>query len=185
MYNESILEFEVGGETAITQFDQFNIDNTTILNGQLNVSLINGYVPDPGAGVIYDIIRSATPLIGTFDAVSLPASLGILYSSDIVSLIAGLPGDLNGDGFVGIDDLNIVLANWNGNTTAGVWSDGDPSGDGFIGIDDLNTVLSNWNNGTPPPLENANIPEPTAIVLICLGTPALLNRSQRRPRLIH
>jgi hypothetical protein len=77
-----------------------------------------------------------------------PASLG-----DYVVLISSttqLVGDLDSDGFVGINDLNIVLGNWNTAVTAGDLLSGDPSGDGFVGIDDLNTVLGNWNAGTPP-----------------------------------
>ncbi|GAB4190928.1 MAG: hypothetical protein Kow00105_05130 [Phycisphaeraceae bacterium] len=61
-----------------------------------------------------------------------------------------IAGDLDGDGFVGIADLNIVLGNWNQNVTAGSLAEGDPSGDGFVGIEDLNTVLGNWNAGTSP-----------------------------------
>ncbi|MEZ6192560.1 MAG: hypothetical protein R3C45_14890 [Phycisphaerales bacterium] len=54
-------------------------------------------------------------------------------------------GDLNGDGFVGIADLNIVLSNWNQNVTPGDYLQGDPSGDGFVGIEDLNYVLRQPN----------------------------------------
>ncbi len=66
-----------------------------------------------------------------------------------ISATDQLDGDLNSDGFVGLDDLDIVLNNWNQNVTAGEWSQGDPSGDGFVGLDDLDIVLNNWNNGTP------------------------------------
>ncbi len=63
--------------------------------------------------------------------------------------LSAVPGDLNGDGFVGITDLNIVLGNWNLNVPP---ADplADPSGDGFVGIEDLNAILGNWNAGTPP-----------------------------------
>ncbi len=60
-----------------------------------------------------------------------------------------LTGDLDGDGFVGISDLNLVLANWNQSIPPGDPS-ADTSGDGYVGIEDLNQVLANWNNGTPP-----------------------------------
>ncbi|RMH21311.1 MAG: PEP-CTERM sorting domain-containing protein [Gammaproteobacteria bacterium] len=76
-----------------------------------------------------------------------------------------LTGDLDGDGFVGINDLNLVLGNWNLNVPPGN-SLADPSGDGFVGIEDLNTVLGNWNAGTPPPA-NA-VPEPTTLGLMGL-----------------
>ncbi|MEZ6192999.1 MAG: hypothetical protein R3C45_17135 [Phycisphaerales bacterium] len=74
--------------------------------------------------------------------------------------VAALPlvGDLNGDGFVGIQDLNIVLGAWNQNVDAGVLSAGDFNGDGFVGIEDLNAVLGHWNAGTPP--ADFAVPEP-------------------------
>lgn len=59
-------------------------------------------------------------------------------------------GDLTFDGFVGIEDLNIILSNWNLTVPAGSLS--DPTGDNFVGIEDLGVVLGNWNAGTPPPL---------------------------------
>ncbi len=179
LYNESIVEIEVGGDIPILTYDRLQTDGTVFINGLLDVSLINGFVPPVGSGDQYDFLISATPINGTFDAVTLPPSLGLLYTSNMVSLIAGLPGDLNGDGFVGIDDLNIVLTNWNNNADPGVWSGGDPSGDGFIGIDDLNTVLSNWNNGTPPPA-SASIPEPATVWLLVSGLSLVSKRHTTR-----
>jgi hypothetical protein len=94
-------------------------------------------------------------------------------------IITSLPGDLDGDGFVGISDLNIVLGNWNTNVAAGDPLLGDPSGDGFVGIEDLNVVLGNWNNGTPPNEISTNIPEPrTAVVMLFLA--ALMGVAPRR-----
>jgi hypothetical protein len=86
-----------------------------------------------------------------------------------------LAGDLNGDGFVGIADLNIVLGNWNQNVTPGDPLLGDPSGDGYVGIEDLNAVLGNWNAGTPP-VESNNIPEPTSLTIALLSCLALSRR---------
>ncbi len=85
-----------------------------------------------------------------------------------------LTGDLDGDGFVGINDLNIVLANWNQDVPPGDPL-ADPSGDGFVGIDDLNEVLGNWNAGTPPP-PGTSVPEPASLVLLTLGGMAGLRR---------
>ena len=81
-----------------------------------------------------------------------PSSLGD-YTLALTESEAALEGDLNDDGFVGVDDLNIVLVNWNQNVTPGDKSMGDATGEGFVGVDDLNTVLVNWNNGTPPAVE--------------------------------
>jgi glucosylceramidase len=87
-----------------------------------------------------------------------------------------LQGDLDGDGFIGISDLNLVLGEWNravppGNPLA------DPTGDGFVGIEDLNLVLGNWNDGTPPG-GGATIPEPAGVAIAALFLPVLA----RRPR---
>jgi hypothetical protein len=87
---------------------------------------------------------------------------------------AVLQGDLNGDGFVGIEDLNIVLGHWNQNVTPGDPLLGDPSGDGFVGIEDLNNVLGNWNAGAPP--AGAAVPEPATFALLGLAGLAIMKR---------
>ncbi len=86
-----------------------------------------------------------------------------------------IAGDLNADGFVGIDDLNLVLNRWNQTVSIPVPLAGDPSGDGFVGIDDLNIVLSDWNQGTPP-IAGATIPEPATLGLFACGCVVLLRR---------
>jgi PEP-CTERM motif-containing protein len=89
------------------------------------------------------------------------------------------PGDLDGDGFVGILDLNIVLAAWNQSVPSGNPL-ADPSGDGFVGIEDLNTVLGDWNKGTAP-ASGAAVPEPTSLAILAAGGGALaFTRRQRR-----
>jgi hypothetical protein len=93
---------------------------------------------------------------------------------EIIEAISDLQGDLNGDGFVGLGDLDIVLGHWNQNVTPGDKLLGDPSGDGFVGLDDLDTVLGNWNAGTPP--AGAVVPEPATLGLIALGGAAMLQR---------
>jgi len=91
-----------------------------------------------------------------------------------VGVLGGtIPGDLNGDGFVGLDDLDIILQNWNqtippGNPLA------DPTGDNFVGLADLDILLNNWNAGTPP--GSASIPEPAGLTLLGLGGLSLLRR---------
>lgn len=99
---------------------------------------------------------------------------GEILNINLPIVLQTIAGDLDGDGFVGIDDLNLVLANWNqsvppGNPLA------DPSGDGFVGIDDLNEVLGNWNAGTPPSGGNT-IPEPASLAMLGLGSLAMLRR---------
>jgi len=89
-----------------------------------------------------------------------------------------LNGDFDGSGFVGIDDLNILLANWNTTVTAGDLTVGDADGSGFIGVDDLNILLANWNAGTLPPPPGTVIPEPASLVLLSLGLVTVLKRGR-------
>jgi len=92
-----------------------------------------------------------------------------------------VPGDIDGDRFVGIGDLNILLANWNQQVPKGDFTQGDLAGigDGFVGIDDLNALLGLWNTGTPPALGGIVIPEPATLVVCALGTVLMCHRSGR------
>jgi len=57
----------------------------------------------------------------------------------IAACEADCPGDVNGDGAVDLNDLNLVLVNF-GQTT----SEGDANGDGVVDLNDLNLVLVNF-----------------------------------------
>ncbi|MHC4416114.1 MAG: hypothetical protein ACYS0G_12605 [Planctomycetota bacterium] len=73
----------------------------------------------------------------------------------ICELPSNCPWDLNGDGFVGINDLLILLAAWGPNPG----HPADFNGDGFVGIGDLLALLANWGN--------CPIPDPTGAC--CVG----------------
>lgn len=92
-----------------------------------------------------------------------------------MTFVTGLDGDLNGDGFVGIEDLNTVLGVWDqsaplDNPTA------DANGDGFVGIEDLNVVLGNWNAGEPPAAGAHIIPEPAVGIVFLAAGLSLIRR---------
>jgi hypothetical protein len=83
-----------------------------------------------------------------------------------------LLGDLDGDGFVGISDLNVILSNWNMQVPVGSRAHGDIAGigNGYISADDLNVLLSNWNAGTPSAQTTSiQVPEPAALTIFTLG----------------
>ncbi len=167
-------------ELAAGGLDTINHIGTATLGGILDISLISGFTP--GLGDTFQFLTAANR-VGTFASIT-GASLGgglafdVMYGVNNVTLevINALTGDLDGDGFVGINDLNIVLANWNQNVPPANPL-ADPSGDGFIGIDDLNAVLGNWNAGTPPNAA-AVIPEPTTLTLLTLGVFTSLRRQR-------
>ena len=59
-------------------------------------------------------------------------------------------GDLNGDGFVGHVDLDIVLAMWGRSGALITDPRADVNDDDFVGQSDLDYVLGGWGH-TPPP----------------------------------
>jgi fibronectin-binding autotransporter adhesin len=160
--------------------------------GNIDIALLGTTLDLPALGAMsagtYTIIESTGGTItGTFENVTgigLYAGLvDVQYTSNAVSITLNwdfLPGDLNGDGFVGVDDLNIILPAWNQSVTPGDLSGGDLTGDGFVGIDDLNVVLVNWNAGTPPPGEAlALVPEPGTVGVLAI-TGGLFGYRRRR-----
>ena len=79
------------------------------------------------------------------------------------------PGDVTGEGFIGADDLVVILTNWG--TSGAIRQQGDLSGDGFVGADDYVEVLTYWGGGPPPEFT----PEPAALGLF-LGVLAIMKR---------
>ena len=146
---------------------------TASLSGTLVVTLESGY--EPSAGDVIPVLGAGS-VVGAFDEAVLPKTadiwMGLVYEADAVSVQAAIIGDLNADGYVGLDDLQPILGRWNQAVTAGVWSEGDPSGDGYVGLDDLQPVLDNWNNGTLP----SPVPEPIGVLPCLLLTFALSRR---------
>ncbi len=100
-----------------------------------------------------------------------------------VDIIAKLLGDLNEDAYVGLDDLDIILQDWNHGDPSPpndpiVDPRADANGDGFVGLDDLDMVLTTWNKGAPP--VELPTPEPGALGLLAAGIGALSLRRNKR-----
>ena len=165
--------------------DMLSVAGNLTAAGTLEV-ILDGSAPALGLGDSFDLF-DFTSVSGAFDDYLLPVlgsgldwDTSAVLTTGVLQIVSSLlDGDLNGDGFVGLDDLDIVLSNWNQSVTAGDSSQGDPSGDGFVGLDDLDVVLSNWNAGAPPS-ESSNIPEPMSLVLFAIGGVALMKRCDTR-----
>ena len=74
-----------------------------------------------------------------------------------------LPGDLNGDGFVGSADLDMVRGSWGSVVAPG--TSGDADNDGFVNSADLDIVRGNWGTSLP-----SSVPEPHTLLLIALAS---------------
>ena len=89
------------------------------------------------------------------------------------------PGDANLDGQVDINDLTVVLANYN--QTGMTWSQGEFTGAGTVDINDLTIVLANYNKtfgASAGP--TAAVPEPSALLSAAGGLLGLLVCARRK-----
>ncbi len=92
-------------------------------------------------------------------------------------ILENLPGDANGDGRVDINDLTIVLANYNtsGSPLDVTYSEGDFNGDGRVDINDLTIVLAHYNQSIgSSAADMAAVPEPGSLALVAAGLIGLL-----------
>jgi hypothetical protein len=79
--------------------------------------------------------------------------------------VPAIPGDANCDGRVDINDLTIVLANYN--TTGTTWTQGEFTGTGTVDINDLTIVLAHYGQSTGSSSAGlAAVPEPASVILL-------------------
>lgn len=100
------------------------------------------------------------------DGITTPEMIGIfgVFVSGNMSpnrrlTVASIPGDYNGDGFVNLDDFNILKSNFGGN---GGPDTGDSNGDGRVDLTDFSILKANFGRA-------AAVPEPSAMVLAALA----------------
>ena len=120
-------------------------------------------------------VSNISPDIEALFEINYAYSYAISYVYEPVPEPAPLLGDLNGDGWVGQFDLDIVLSEW-GNSAPLTDPRADPSGDGFVGQFDLDYILADWGEGTMP---TAPVPEPATLSLLALGSLALVRPWRR------
>ncbi len=172
----------VSGTVTVVDEDTFRVDNFTYdglgpavyfylgavnhasayVNGLGILPILTGTAYDGTQGpLFYDL-----PNGEVFDDYNGIAVWCVDFSANFGSGEFLLPGDLDGDSFVGLNDLDIILNNWN-KSVPNAQIIADPSGDGYVGLDDLDIVLNNWNAGTPPS-EVSSVPEPAGLGVIGL-----------------
>lgn len=98
-----------------------------------------------------------------------------ITQDDVVKTTLRVVGDATGDAFVGVEDLDVVLANWGSTTDAFDFAAGDFDGDSMVGQGDLDIVNAQWGQGLAA---GPSVPEPASALLV-LGGVALLVRRRR------
>jgi len=173
------------------QFTSFtDVDGADLGNAALEVAL-SGFAPQQSD--TFTVI-SASSLGGTFNNIADGARLNVLDSSgsflvnygnvtntvvlsDFQGDMPPLTGDFDNSSDVGLEDLNLVLFNWDapGASLPEEWVNGRPEGN--VGPESLNQVLFNWGNMAP---KVASVPEPSVVVLLLavLATTGVRRRVQ-------
>jgi T5SS/PEP-CTERM-associated repeat protein len=184
----AILEIGIGG-TTIPAHDHLNIGGSSTLGGLLQISLLDGFVPDAASAFV--ILNSMEGLSGSFNNIAhgsrlLTAdglgSFLVNYGSQstygansvVLSNFAQplIPGDYDGDGDVNGADLAV----WE--ESFGVGLQGDGNGDGVTdGADFL--FWQRQLGATAPGNPTAPVPEPAGLALALASIMAL--RRVRHP----
>jgi T5SS/PEP-CTERM-associated repeat protein len=154
---------------AITSFDRFTISGAASLDGALDVTLIDGFVPSIGEP--FDLLTASGGVSGTFSSLNLPPLLTgphgpfwtVVYTPTdvILELVSSLTGDYNHNGTVDAADYVV----WR---KAGI--------NGQQGYDDWRANFGQTAGSGSSPSVNAAVPEPATIVLLVMGTLAMCFR---------
>jgi adhesin HecA-like repeat protein len=170
-----VLEIEIGGLTAGSQFDMLDVSGSAILDGTLQVSLIHGFTPQ--AGNSFDILDWGSRA-GTFLALQLQSpganlmwNSSLLYTSGVA-----IAGDYNFNGAVDAGDY-IVWRKTLGQIGGPLAADGNNNGQ--IDIGDFTVWRSHFGQlGGTGNSTSASVPEPGSGLLLLLG--AVLATLRRR-----
>lgn len=157
------------------EYDQLLVTGTVQLAGALEISLAQGYIPI--AGSVFQVIDAGV-ITGGFDHVVLPElgpgrywDLSELNNFGRLHITDELYGDIDGDGLIGVEDLDLLLADWGQTASAA-----DIDGDGTVSTGDLDIVLANWGQSTLPA---GVIPEPGTLAGLQAGALLLGLRRHR------
>jgi hypothetical protein len=153
-FASGVLEMELAGPPA-GDHDRLDLTGPALLDGTLEVSSINKFVPSPGA--IYTLVN-ASNVSGTFDSVSFTSDSivnftgTVMYPGNQVQLLitdVSLLGDFDGDLTLDCTDVDSLVA-----TIAAGGADPmfDLNGDALVDANDLNVWLTEagtFNIGAP------------------------------------
>lgn len=179
----STLQMEIGGTIAGSQFDKIIAEDLS-LDGALQVTLIDGFVPQTGDS--FDIFDFDTLSEARFDTILTPELTGRktwdtsdIYTSGLISVVTMLAGDTDLDWDVDVDDYNNFMAVFG---SAGDRRT-DFNEDGAADLIDFALMRANFGvdlSGSPGVGDpNVSMPEPASAALLVLGLGAVIRRRKR------
>jgi hypothetical protein len=166
---EGTIAFDLGGTTAITQYDRISVGRTAFLAGTLEVSLLNSF--SPAIGNMFTILTADNGVVGEFESLQLPAGLtwSVTYNANDVVLAVtglGLSGDYNGDGIVNAADYTTWRDSL-GQVGSNLAADGN--GNGSIDAGDYDVWKNNFGQGGGSgSLGSTPVPEPATLTLFAV-----------------
>ncbi|MCA9102035.1 MAG: hypothetical protein KDA63_12820, partial [Planctomycetales bacterium] len=179
----STVEIEIYGSTAETQYDVLEIVGTAALAGTLAVDVDGGFTPAEAEA--FGVVTFADDGGSEFDAYT---GLGLddgralipVYDSTALLLVASYFGDGNFDGVVDGLDYLIWAEHFDSDPSdpSGA-AGGDFNGDGKTDGLDYLVWAGNFEQSIFAPIATT-VPEPSALLMTCMGTITLYARPRRR-----
>jgi uncharacterized protein (TIGR03790 family) len=188
------LEFDLADGAVFHTWESFNAYSFEEDNNLYGQGLIGewieaggtaglGHVQEPSASaanvanedILWDmLLQGYTYAEAAWAATPQLSFVNTVVGDPLMVLRPWVQGDANLDGIVGLDDLNLVLTQWNQSVTGGI-VEGDLDGDNYVGIKDINILLSKWqaDNQSAAPLV---IPEPAAVWTVVCGVGLMMRR---------
>ena len=115
-----------------------NIESRAIYYDGQSLHDLNDFLPDDFVGELVDARE-----INESGVIAATASSGGVLRAVLLSPVTTIPGDLDGDGSVDVDDLLLVINGW-GPCEPKQPCTADTNGDSQVNVDDLLTVINNW-----------------------------------------
>jgi hypothetical protein len=189
----SFFDVELGGTTfnppTQTDYDRLAVTNAATINGgTLNVTLINGFMPN--INDTFRVLTAGSGITGTFTPVLPLLNAGqwqVNYSANFLDLKVistappSLDGDYNGDNVVDAADYAVWRKNV-GQPLSGLPNHGSTTEDpiGSSQYDLWRTNFGNTSPGSGSSLDGSPaVPEPASILLVLIGCVALSGKRRR------
>jgi len=176
------LQIEVGGTGMGTTFDFVNVNGDAIIDGELELALVDGYLPPSDTDFI---VFNADNLLGIFENVannerlattdgsgSFLVNYGVGSAFDPTQIVLSdfeqtfLPGDFNNNGIVDAADYPVWLAALGAADESLISNNGDGGG---VTLSDYELWKSSLGNTSGTGSKTTNAPEPRSVWMVIIS----------------